>query len=190
MRNRYRLLIILLVFFSLPLLSVNRVNSEVPPLLSVVKKVDKEIVSVGEPFYIYIEITNISNQTAYNVSLIDSYPEWSFEVLDHGALFWPIVEPNETVYSYFKLKVKNFISPKFSLGVSKVEYYDYRGVKYISSSDVVYLTLTYYSGEKVNTKDVWRNIAIGLSIVMFAVIIPLIVLEYRFYIGYKRETKT
>ncbi|MGQ4890942.1 MAG: hypothetical protein ACP6IP_00455 [Candidatus Njordarchaeia archaeon] len=181
------LAVIVVLFFVFPL--VGNVGSvSPPPVLSVVKTVEKKVVRVGDPFYIYIDISNVSNQTAYNVTLVDDYPDWSFEVLDHGAVYWPFIAPNETVHTYIVLRVKNYVSSRINLGYATVVYYDEDGVKYSSISDDLEIYLAYYHAKSVDTAAVWKNVSIGLALIFLLIVAPLILLEYRFYLSYKRES--
>ena len=184
---RYKLLAVVVVLSFLIPLAGSVHSGGYPPVLSIVRTAEKKVVRVGDPFRINIDITNVSNRTAYNVTLIDDYPDWNFEVLDRGPVYWPFIEPNETVHTYVVLKIKNYVSPKAKLGYAKVVYYDDEGVQYSSISDDLEIYLAYYHAQSVDTGAVWRNVSIGLALIFLLIVAPLILLEYRFYSSYKKE---
>lgn len=181
-----------IALLSLVLLSLTIGNAQVKaqnniPLLGVVKNVESTTVKVNEPFIVYIEITNFGNDTAYDVTLTDEYPSWTFEIIDKGATYWPQIQPNETVYTFFKIKITNYVTPIMDLGQAKVTYKDKDGNKYTVFSDNVKVVLLYYESTNIDVKSTWRDVSIGLGLVLLFIVVPLLLLEYRFYKKYKAE---
>ena len=189
MRRIFAISVFLLAVIAISTVHIQTEAKSQKPLVGVVKKLDTYTVRVNEPFTIYIEITNFSNTTIYNVTLSEEYPNWNFEILDRGAMFWPKILPNETATTFLKIKVKNYVTPIVDLGYAVVTYYDGNGIKYTAYSEDVKITLLYYESTNIDVKSVWRNISISLGIVLLAIVAPLLALEYRFYKRYKEEAE-
>ncbi len=188
--RRQKFFIVLLILLTMLYATANVApaqSQEQPPLLGVIKFTEKDEVRVGEEFTVFIEIKNFGNSTAYNITLEDYYPDWEFEVLEHGGTNWDKLDPNETVITFFKLKIENYVTNLYSLGKAKVIYYDSLGNRYVAYSEEVWVKVVYYGANPVNIENIWKNTGVWVGLLVLSIVAPLLLLEFLFYRSYQRE---
>ncbi|GEM_PF-2994782 len=157
------------------------------PLIFIAKKPSKRNVSIGEWFDIAIMISNIGNDTAYNLTIIDeNYPEWSIRTENYsGIYFIDTLRPNASVIIKYRICIVSSAQQLFSLGRVLVHYYDSKGSKFvaISSESIVQIEKPRV---EVNIKYVSRVLLMGGLILILPAIIVLIYGDYRVYREYMK----
>ncbi|MCR8433114.1 MAG: hypothetical protein QXH55_00325 [Candidatus Korarchaeota archaeon] len=153
-------------------------------------KVAPRKVNVGDPFKVSIIVSNLGNDTAYNLTIIDeNYPEWTLETYGYYRnYFINELKPNISVIVEYNLSIKLSKQEELSLGRVKVNYFDSKGKMFTVISDecVVYL-----EGPK-KSADV-RHALTVLSVYTLAVIVPMIIIlmmnDYKVYREYVKASK-
>lgn len=160
------------------------------PLLSVIKRTDKGQVRLGEEFTVIVEIINTSNETAYNVTLIEpDYPSWAFEVIGNTTASWPELRPGERVWHSYRLIIKTAFSTKVNLWRATVVYYDANGTKYESLSEECVINVIIGSPEKPNPAKIVAPAILPAVCLFLAVALALAMGEFLTYLRYTRERK-
>ena len=182
-------LIILFSFSSFRIIAQDG-NEKGYPLLSLVKKVDKEEISPGDTISVIIRITNIGNATAYNITLVDQkVPEWVGETIGNVTAHWEELKPNNTIIYEYKIKIKDVVLTNITLGEAKLIYYDVNGTKYVVYSSKTVIKVNLPTGTILDWDSIWRTVIIIEGLIVICVIALMLALEYLSYREYLKTVK-
>ncbi len=190
MKKAIIMLLVLMVLLSSFRVVAQEENEKGYPLLSLVKKVDKEEIAPGDTISVIIRITNVGNATAYNITLIDQkVPEWVGEVIGDTTAHWEELKPNRTIIYEYKIKIKDVVLTNITLGEAKIIYYDKNGTKYViySSKNVIKVNLP--TGTVLDWDSIWRIVIIVEGLIVIGIITLMLVLEYLSYKEYLKTVK-
>ncbi len=143
------------------------------PLLAVKKTIN--ITENIEPFQwieVKLNITNIGNRTAYNLSITDpDYEDWAISTFNFTQQRYVEVETNTSfIYQYY-------IQPRregnFTLEATVINYVDINGTKYTAYSQRFDIISLYPQHEEVIDKVKWLN----LFYYVLAIVGTLLVIE-------------
>ncbi len=191
MRKKYLILWVALVAIVLSPVYIQKSSAKELPILSITKRVSKPIVKVNEWFTVIIEVDNIGESTAYNISIRDhELPSWGFQVQGQTSGSWDELKPNQKVILAYNVSIRNSAIYNVSLGRAIVQYYDYEGEFYeISSEEAFVLVYLSTSEVHINWPDVWKSVTLQVGLILSVFLVPLIWIEVSTYRRFLRESK-
>lgn len=160
------------------------------PLMFVAKTTDKKEVYIGDWFEIKVIIANLGNDTAYNITVVDSsYNNWTIQLENfRGEYRLDKMDPNATVVMKYRARILASAQENFSLGIVTLEYTDSRGNthKVISEELIIKVKSKYYYIDK---NMVYRGLLLALTIAVVGSIVPLVIIERKVLLEYQQKRK-
>lgn len=158
------------------------------PLLFVAK-IAPQRVSIDDWFKVSIIVSNLGNDSAYNLTVIDeSYPTWALETDEYyGNYFIDELKPNVSLVIEYHLRILSSEQEEFSLGRARVRYYDSKGKMFTAVSEecIVHLKKFDKSAEVLRAS---RILLICALLIVVPAALFLMVNDYKIYREYVRAS--
>jgi len=148
------------------------------PLIFVTKRPSKETVRINEWFDVYIIVSNVGNDTAHDLYIIDErYPAWTFETRNHtGEYYLPRLDPNITIFIKYSLRVRNSYQKNISLGRVTIKYKDASNNEYEVLSEEIYIHVELRMAS-IDTVKLDKIILISTTVIICSSLLCLIYIE-------------
>lgn len=158
-----------------PYLAINDTNDTLPsrPLLAIKKVINVTELEPLQWIRIDLNITNIGNRTAYNLSITEpNFEEWAVSTFNLTKQKYIQVEINASfVYTYY---IQPLVEGNFTLEATEINYYDENSVMYKSYSQRYSLHVILPENVEVIDSEKWLNLfffVLGIIGVFTAIII-------------------
>lgn len=142
-----------------PYLALNDTNDTLPsrPLLAIKKVINVTELEPLQWIRIDLNITNIGNRTAYNLSITEpSFEEWAVSTFNLTEQKYIQVEINASfVYTYY---IQPLLEGNFTLEATEIKYYDENSVMYKSYSQRYSLNVVLPENVEVIDSEKWLNL--------------------------------
>ncbi len=120
-------------------------------------EVTSHLVRPNEWIRVNLTITNVGNESAYNLTTVDpSFEEWAIGNLNLTTQRYIQVDVNATIFYFYYFQAK--IEGNFTLEATTVSYVNGTGIEYFSSSQRFSLFVESVEVEYVLEADLWLNI--------------------------------
>ncbi|MHA1346742.1 MAG: hypothetical protein ACTSVO_10795 [Candidatus Heimdallarchaeaceae archaeon] len=136
-------------------------------------EVSSYLIRPNEWIRVNVTITNIGNETAYNLTIVDpSFEEWAVGNLNLTIQRYIQVDINATIFYFYYFQPK--IEGNFTLESTSVDYINGTGIEYFSSSQRYNLFVETVEEDYKIAADLWLNIlyfCLGVTGILGAIVL-------------------
>lgn len=136
-------------------------------------EVSSYLIRPNEWIRVNVTITNIGNETAYNLTIVDpSFEEWAVGNLNLTIQRYIQVDINATIFYFYYFQPK--LEGNFTLESTSVDYINGTGIEYFSSSQRYNLFVEAVEEDYKIAADLWLNIlyfCLGVTGILGAIVL-------------------
>ena len=155
-----------------PILTIEK-SINASPIQNEDQEISAYLIRPNEWIRVNLTITNVGNESAYNLTIIDpSFEEWAVGNLNLTTQRYIQVDVNATIFYFYYFQPK--LEGNFTLEPTSVTYINGTGVEYFSSSQRFIFKVEAVEVEYVLEADLWLNIlyfCLGVVGVLGAVVL-------------------
>lgn len=142
------------------------------PILAIEKSVNATLIEPGQWIHVEVNITNIGNGTAYNLTIIDpAFSNISFIGYNYTEQRFVQVDANASIYYHYYFQ--GIEQGNYTLEATEITYFDINGTEYKSYSDRFNILVLKQEEIPVLESDLWWQlfyyiiaVTVGLSLVV------------------------
>jgi uncharacterized repeat protein (TIGR01451 family) len=154
-------------------------TDEVFPLLQIIKTSSTEEIRLGNNITINVNVTNWSNEPAFNLSITEPlFSEWAYSYFAGFDEYDYIFVDAQASFSY-QYNMTLIAEGKYTIEPTEITYSDVNGTEYNSRSQVIPISI-FVENPPISLDDKWQNI-LWMALIITFIPIGLFIVNNRLW---------